>query len=92
MQVLHVRNHLEILSLSGTISSDGSCHLHISLANEHGEVIGGHLLGEAIVHTTAEVAMAFSNDILLQRSLDIHTGYKELTATSVDLSTVQENL
>ena len=31
----------EIVSLVGTLS-DNDCHLHISLSNKNGNVIGGH--------------------------------------------------
>ncbi|CAL8069521.1 unnamed protein product [Calicophoron daubneyi] len=48
---------LEIVSLVGTIASDGSPHLHISLADSSGHVFGGHLLGPSPVHTTAEIVL-----------------------------------
>jgi len=45
---------LEILSLAGTLSSDGA-HLHIAVANSSGTVIGGHLCCRSMVRTTAEL-------------------------------------
>src|SRR5690349_8117899 len=44
--------HFEIVSLVGTIGNDG-CHLHISLADESGSILGGHVLDGCIVYTTA---------------------------------------
>ncbi|KAF6779085.1 hypothetical protein AHF37_01336 [Paragonimus kellicotti] len=50
----------EIVSLVGTLASDGQPHLHIALADLEGRVIGGHLLGNARVHTTAEVVLGIT--------------------------------
>lgn len=47
----------EILTLSGCISPNGA-HLHISVTNCSGCVIGGHLAAGALVRTTAEVLVA----------------------------------
>lgn len=47
-------NH-EIVSLVGTLGPDGG-HLHVSLSDGTGAVVGGHLLA-ATVFTTAEVAL-----------------------------------
>jgi len=43
----------EITSLMGTLAAGG--HLHISLSDADGHVIGGHLVGDDVIHTTAEV-------------------------------------
>ena len=43
---------LEILTLAGTISQDGS-HLHMSVANAEGRVFGGHVAHGCTVRTTA---------------------------------------
>ena len=67
----------EILSLSGTLSVDG-LHLHISLADESGKTIGGHLLDGNIIYTTAEIVIGEANNLLFRRAADPETGYSEL--------------
>src|SRR3989344_5948487 len=46
----------EIVSLVGTLSQD-DMHIHISLADNKGGVIGGHLKEGCIIHTTAEICV-----------------------------------
>ena len=36
----------EIISLVGTFSRDGSCHLHLSVSDAAGNSFGGHLMGK----------------------------------------------
>ena len=67
----------EIVSLSGTLSVDGA-HLHISVADQEGKVIGGHLMDESLIHTTAEIVILLMEDYSFQRRLDSQTGYREL--------------
>ena len=68
---------LELLMLSGTLSPDGA-HLHASVADEQGEVRGGHLLPGCIVRTTAEVVIALLPGWEFRRELDAATGFNEL--------------
>jgi predicted DNA-binding protein with PD1-like motif len=68
---------LEIVSLVGTVSKEDS-HLHISLSKENGQVIGGHLKGEAIVDVTAEIVIGELEDVIFSTEDDPTTGYKEL--------------
>ena len=68
---------LELLMLSGTLSPDGA-HLHASVADESGEVRGGHLLPGCIVRTTAEVVIALLPGWEFRRELDAATGFNEL--------------
>ena len=68
---------LEILTLAGSLSSDGA-HLHISLAAANGQVSGGHLAFGAKVRTTAEVLVALLPSWSFSRELDPDTGFKEL--------------
>jgi predicted DNA-binding protein with PD1-like motif len=70
---------LELLMLSGTLSADGA-HLHVSVADGHGEVKGGHLMPGCVVRTTAEVVIALLPGWELRRELDRATGYNELAA------------
>ncbi|CAN0001054.1 unnamed protein product [Discosporangium mesarthrocarpum] len=72
----------EILSLVGTLSPEGG-HLHVSLGDEVGSVIGGHLV-QAVVHTTAEVVVGEASALAFSRSMDERTGFKELTVREID--------
>ena len=74
---------LEILSLSGTLSRDGA-HLHISVANSTGSVIGGHLCPGSLVRTTAELVIGLLPEWRFRRELDPATGYAELWITCLD--------
>lgn len=52
--------HFEIVSLVGNIDlqkDNDSGHIHISVSNENGVTIGGHLLEGNIVYTTAEITL-----------------------------------
>ena len=49
-------HHFEIVSLSGSICGDGELHLHMSIADNEGRVVGGHLK-YARVWTTAELLL-----------------------------------
>ncbi|CAM9619160.1 unnamed protein product [Choristocarpus tenellus] len=75
-------NRFEILSLVGTLSLDG-CHLHMSLGDERGNVIGGHLI-EAVVHTTAELVIGEPSAFAFSRKVDHRTGFKELHVANRD--------
>ena len=67
----------EIVSLTGTIGGDGGVHLHVSLSNQDGAVVGGHVV-ELVVFTTAEIMLAVVDDIHMTREEDPATGFKEL--------------
>jgi predicted DNA-binding protein with PD1-like motif len=72
---------LEILSLSGTVASDGvksGSHLHMALSTSTGQVLGGHVVPGCIVRTTAEVLLALLPDWQFAREPDAATGYDEL--------------
>jgi predicted DNA-binding protein with PD1-like motif len=75
-----IRCDLEILSLAGTLSSDGA-HLHITLADCSGVVIGGHLCVGSLVRTTAEVVLGLLPEWDFRRELDPATGHAELQVT-----------
>jgi predicted DNA-binding protein with PD1-like motif len=76
-QATAIRGELEILSLSGTLSPDGS-HLHIAVAGSSGAVIGGHLCAGSLVRTTAELVIGLLPQWRFSRELDPATGYAEL--------------
>ena len=71
------RGFHEILSLTGTISTNG-IHLHMSVADTAGKVIGGHLLNDNLVYTTAEITLAIFRDVTFKREHDPTYGYHEL--------------
>lgn len=68
---------LEILTLSGSLSRDAA-HLHMSVADADGRVVGGHVAHGCIVRTTAEVLLLLLPDWSFARALDPATGYSEL--------------
>ncbi|KAK7104793.1 bifunctional protein GlmU-like isoform X2 [Littorina saxatilis] len=68
----------EIVSLVGTLSGGEGGHLHISLSDSKGKVIGGHVVGNLIVHTTAEVVVGECEGVRFEREDDKETGYEEL--------------
>ena len=77
----------EIVSLTGTVSANGS-HMHIALADRQGKVLGGHVCYGCQVNTTAEVALrSLDGAYRLSRQYDERTGYNELviTGTKEDL-------
>jgi predicted DNA-binding protein with PD1-like motif len=69
---------LEILTLSGTLADNGA-HLHISVADAQGHVIGGHVSPGCTVRTTAEVLLALLPGWHFSRQPDPATGYAELS-------------
>jgi predicted DNA-binding protein with PD1-like motif len=69
--------HFEILSLNGTASIHGS-HLHISISDENGRTIGGHLASGCRIYTTAEIVIAAFEDVTYKREFAHDSGYDEL--------------
>lgn len=67
----------EIVSGTGTISNEG-CHIHISVSNQTGNVIGGHLKNGCVVKYTAEIVLGVFDDVSYKRIFDNDTGFKEL--------------
>lgn len=70
-------NNFEIVSLVGTLAKTG-LHLHISIADENGKVIGGHVMDGNIIHTTAEIVIIELMNYQFKREYESTTGYKEL--------------
>ncbi len=68
---------LEILTLQGSLCRSGS-HIHITVADANGAVLGGHLCEGSVVRTTAELLVARLPQWQLQRAVDPTTGYREL--------------
>lgn len=73
-----LKGHFEILSLVGTFSDSGA-HLHISVADSTGRTIGGHLLNDSLIYTTAEIVIGELTDLQFDRIVDSTYGYEELS-------------
>jgi predicted DNA-binding protein with PD1-like motif len=72
-----IRGDLEILTLAGTLATDAP-HLHMSIADGAGRVVGGHVGRGCVVRTTAEVLLALLPDWKFSREADARTGFAEL--------------
>lgn len=70
----------EILTLAGTLARNGS-HVHMSVADSHGRVFGGHVAHGCTVRTTAEVLLLLLPDWSFTRELDPATGFGELVVS-----------
>ena len=68
----------EIVSVMATLTPNHQ-HVHISVADENGDVIGGHLLEGTIIATTAELILHRYDTLPFSREHDDSTGYTELT-------------
>ncbi|TFW24318.1 DNA-binding protein [Duganella callida] len=75
-----LRGDLEILTLAGSVSPDGA-HLHMSVADAQGRVLGGHVCAGCVVRTTAELLLALLPEHRFTREHDARTGYPELQIT-----------
>ncbi len=74
--------HFEIVSLSGTLSLNGS-HIHIAVSDSTGKTIGGHLLEGCKIYTTAEIILTESPKYLFTREKDGSTPWEELQIKGV---------
>ncbi|HTE22150.1 MAG TPA: PPC domain-containing DNA-binding protein [Candidatus Limnocylindria bacterium] len=74
---------LEIVSLIGTVSSDGNPHIHISFSDRNGQVFGGHVSKGCIVDTTVELVLGNDSSLNFTRELDPATGFNELKVSDI---------
>lgn len=72
-----IEGPLEILTLSGSLTPAGA-HLHASLSDASGRVLGGHVCAGCEVLTTAELLIAPLPPGSLSRAFDGATGFAEL--------------
>lgn len=71
------QGHFEIVSLVGTLSTNGS-HIHLAVSDSTGRTLGGHLLAGCKIYTTAELVIGVLTDLAFTREPDPAFGYKEL--------------
>lgn len=76
----------EITSLVGTLEkeatkSEAYSHLHISIADIHGKVIGGHLMPGCKIYTTAEITLVVQPMLQFKREPCSLSGYDELVVS-----------
>ena len=72
----NLKGDYEIVSVQGALSAD-DCHIHISISDKDGKVVGGHLK-EGTVAFTAEVSLLELPDRKFLREFDKETGFEEL--------------
>ena len=72
-----IKGPLEVIHLNGTVSLHG-LHLHISIANDNGNLIAGHLMDGCLIYTTCELVILEIKKQIFQRRPDAETGYNEL--------------
>ena len=75
----------ELLSLQGTLSPAG-IHLHATIADATGQVLGGHVDNGCIIYTTAEIVIGNCADQQFLRVMDEQTGYLELAIQPLSVS------
>jgi uncharacterized protein len=73
----NVDGYFEIVSITGTISVNGS-HLHLSASGEDGKTLGGHLDSGCKIYTTAEIVITAFDDVVYKREFAEDSGYEEL--------------
>src|SRR5580698_2410301 len=64
-----LRDDLEILTLAGSVSLDGA-HLHMSVADSDGRVLGGQVTRGCRVRTTAELLLVLLPEYRFSREHD----------------------
>ncbi|XP_028809183.1 uncharacterized protein LOC114763586 [Denticeps clupeoides] len=75
-EVVRLQERFEIVSLVGTLNKEA--HLHVCLSDKAGKTVGGHVLGDLEVFTTAEVLIGEATDLRFSREMDKRTGFPEL--------------
>ena len=80
-----ITDDLELLTLAGSLSQGGA-HLHATVADPQGRVVGGHVAYGCIVRTTAEVLIVMLDGWAFARQRDDASGYDELVVRRIDSS------
>ena len=76
-EYLEREEDFEIVSLTGTVSR-GKAHIHVSLADEMGSCIGGHLEKGCLINTTCELVLGILEEYETKREFDPESGYDEI--------------
>ncbi|KOO16401.1 DNA-binding protein [Vibrio xuii] len=76
-QTIQLNEPLEIVSVMGTLTPEHQ-HIHLSVAKESGEVVGGHLMEGCLIDTTAELIIHSYHNLSFEREFDEQTGFTEL--------------
>jgi uncharacterized protein len=76
-ETTYYEDKFEIVSLVGTCHLAG-VHLHISLSDGIGQMIGGHLQDGSIIYTTAELIIGEASQLVFKLEFDPASGYDEL--------------
>lgn len=76
-----IEGKFEVIALGGTLDSQFE-HLHMSVADETGRVIAGHIMSGNIVRTTLELIIGELCDVEFSRQHCVLSGYDELVITS----------
>ncbi|XP_066577850.1 bifunctional protein GlmU [Amia ocellicauda] len=79
-EIIHLNERFEIVSLVGTLNKEA--HLHICLADKDGKTVGGHIMGDLEVFTTAEIIIGEASNLQFTREMDERTGFPELVISS----------
>ncbi len=78
---IDIDGNYEIVSITGTLNQD-DCHIHISVSDNKGQTIGGHLKNGTLIHTTSEIVLLSMDEFTFKREFDHHTGYNELVVVN----------
>ncbi|NDV13503.1 PPC domain-containing DNA-binding protein [Crenobacter caeni] len=70
-------NVFEIVSLCGTLDAGGG-HLHMTVADAQGAVLGGHVMPGSVVRTTCELVIGVLEGVAFGREPCPLSGYDEL--------------
>ncbi|XP_039384320.1 bifunctional protein GlmU-like isoform X2 [Mauremys reevesii] len=79
-QIIHLNERFEIVSLVGTLNK--APHLHICLSDKDGKTVGGHVISDLEVFTTAEIVIGECTGLQFTREMDDRTGFPELVISS----------
>ncbi|MFC1236241.1 PPC domain-containing DNA-binding protein [Vibrio sp. F74] len=80
-KTLQLNGSLEIVSVMGTLTPEHQ-HIHLSVSDDTGRVIGGHLLDGSIIDTTVELIVHHYPTLTFSREFDNTTGFTELVVSN----------
>ncbi|WP_333890702.1 PPC domain-containing DNA-binding protein, partial [Atlantibacter subterraneus] len=72
-----LRGTWEVISLSGTLELTGE-HLHLSISDPQGAMLGGHMMPGCTVRTTLEIIIGELTALTFSRQPCEVSGYEEL--------------